>query len=257
MKGVKFVFVLFLLLVYGCRSTKIAATSEAKMMSVKNIIKKYYDNGFHKQTINARLRIKYTGKSDLPNLTASLRVKKDEAIWISLSKLGFPLAKILITPTKVSYYEKINRTYFEGDFSMLSNWLGTDLDYEKIQNLILGEAILNLKKDNYTVGVDKNFYLLAPKKQVDLYSIFFVLNADNFKIKSQQVLETDTQKKLLIEYDDYKVVDGEQFPTTVSITATDNTNKATIDIAYKSVEFNEPVSFPFEIPDNYRPIALK
>jgi hypothetical protein len=33
----------------------------------------------------------------------------------------------------VSYYEKIKGTYFEGDFSALSQWLGTDLDYSKIK----------------------------------------------------------------------------------------------------------------------------
>jgi hypothetical protein len=27
----------------------------------------------------------------------------------------------------------------EGDFSALSQWLGTDLDYNKIQNMLLGE----------------------------------------------------------------------------------------------------------------------
>jgi hypothetical protein len=48
---------------------------------------------------------------------------------------------------------KIKGTYFEGDFSALSQWLGTDLDYSKIQNLL--EALDDLKKENrqqnYTV----------------------------------------------------------------------------------------------------------
>jgi hypothetical protein len=38
-------------------------------------------------------------------------------------------------------HEKINNSYFEGDFSSLSQWLGTDLDYSKIQNLLLGQAM--------------------------------------------------------------------------------------------------------------------
>jgi hypothetical protein len=50
------------------------------------------------------------------------------------------MAKASITPTSVSYYEKIKGTYFEGDFSALSQWLGTDLDFNKIQNMLLGEA---------------------------------------------------------------------------------------------------------------------
>jgi hypothetical protein len=51
------------------------------------------------------------------------------------------MAKASITPTSVSYYG----TYFEGDFSALSQWLGTDLDYNKIQNMLLGEALIYQK----------------------------------------------------------------------------------------------------------------
>jgi hypothetical protein len=51
------------------------------------------------------------------------------------------MAKASITPTSVSYYG----TYFEGDFSALSQWLGTDLDYNKIQNMLLGEPLIYQK----------------------------------------------------------------------------------------------------------------
>jgi hypothetical protein len=55
------------------------------------------------------------------------------------------MAKASITPTSVSYYEKIKGTYFEGDFSALSQWLGTE-DYNKIQNMLLGEPLDDLSK---------------------------------------------------------------------------------------------------------------
>jgi hypothetical protein len=56
------------------------------------------------------------------------------------------MAKASITPTSVSYYEKIKGTYFEGDFSALSQWLGTDLDYNKIQNMLLGSLRRFIKR---------------------------------------------------------------------------------------------------------------
>jgi hypothetical protein len=45
--------------------------------------------------------------------------------------------------------KKIKGTYFEGDFSALSQWLGTDLDYNKIQNMLLGEPLDDLSKGKY------------------------------------------------------------------------------------------------------------
>jgi hypothetical protein len=56
------------------------------------------------------------------------------------------MAKALITLIQLVIM-KIKGTYFEGDFSALSQWLGTDLDYSKIQKNLL-EALDDLKKEN-------------------------------------------------------------------------------------------------------------
>jgi hypothetical protein len=42
------------------------------------------------------------------------------------------MAKALITLIQLVIMKK-KGTYFEGDFSALSQWLGTDLDYSKIK----------------------------------------------------------------------------------------------------------------------------
>jgi hypothetical protein len=54
------------------------------------------------------------------------------------------MAKASITPTSVSYYEKIKGTYFEGDFSALSQWLGTDLDYYMEIERIIRRAVVSI-----------------------------------------------------------------------------------------------------------------
>ncbi|MGB5364092.1 MAG: DUF4292 domain-containing protein, partial [Aureibaculum sp.] len=103
----------FAISIFGCKSVKISSSNINKGMTANNVIENHYDKAFNKETIIAKLKVKYIGKSNLPGVTASLRVKKDETIWISIYKLGFPIGKALITPQRVSYYEKINRTYFD------------------------------------------------------------------------------------------------------------------------------------------------
>ena len=78
------------------------------------------------------------------------------------------MAKALITPSKVSYYEKINNTYFEGDFSMLSNWLGTDLNFNKVQNLLIGEAFDDLREGKYTQTIVENLFRLEDQKDENI-----------------------------------------------------------------------------------------
>ena len=256
LKKITFIFIIALVIT-SCKSTNIGNTNTNLGMSAKKVIKNHYKNTFEKETINARLKVKYAGKTKLPGVTASLRVKKDETIWISLSKFGFPVGKILITQNRVSYYEKINKTYFDGDFSLLSHWLGTEVDFEKVQNLLLGQALLNLKNEKFLLDLHQNKYQLTPKKEAELFTMLFLINPDNFKISGEEIHQKEKDKKLTINYGNYTNVDGEAFPKEIFIAASDIKNTSTIAINYKSVAFNNPVSFPFKIPKNYKQIVLK
>lgn len=254
-KRFTYICILGLLMITSCKTKKAVGNSTVRGMSVNKIIKNHYANDFDKETITARLRVKYRGKSSLPSVTASLRLKKDNTIWVSLSKLGFPIGKALITTDKVSYYEKINKTYFEGDFTLLSNWLGTDLDFEKVQNLLLGQAILNLKDEKYRATQNENTFDLIPKKANEFFDILFSISGAHFKINEQKIEQEG--KTLTIGYGDYEKIDGETFPKKVLITALDGKYTTTVDVDYRSVQFNKSVSFPFKIPNGYKEIVLK
>ncbi|MCK5637268.1 MAG: DUF4292 domain-containing protein, partial [Flavobacteriaceae bacterium] len=97
LKNITLIFV-FLLLLTSCKSTKDTSNNIANL-SAKNVIKKNNEVRFDKTKIKASLLVKYQGKADLPNLNASMRLVKDSVIWLSFSKLGFPIAKLMITPT--------------------------------------------------------------------------------------------------------------------------------------------------------------
>lgn len=124
------------------QSVKEAAANESLVAA--KIIEGHYENNKEFSTLNIRANAKYKDEKQSHSVTADIRIKKDEIIWINVKLLGFPVAKALITPDKVSYYEKINNTYFEGNFNLLSNWLGTELDFNKVQNLLIGNAIDDL-----------------------------------------------------------------------------------------------------------------
>lgn len=247
----------FILILSSCKTKSVVSATTTKPMSASKIIKYHYGNSFNKETLTAKMKVKYKGKNDLPGVTASMRIKKDETIWISFSKLGFPVGKALITRYKVSYYEKINKTYFDGDFGLLSNWLGTDLDYEKVQNLLLGQAILDLNNDKHDVAIKDSHYELTPKEEHELFDILYLLNPQNFKLIKQQVSQPDENKTLSITYDNYERIDGEFFPKEVLITANDQKYITTINVEYRSVEFNKLIRFPFSIPIGYKEIELK
>lgn len=129
----------------SCKSTKSITGGEANSrLSAKNIVNAHYSNQPKFRTLRGRVKIDYTNGDDSQGVNVSLRMEKDKVIWMS-APLG--VVKAHITPQKVSFYNKLQNEYFDGDFSYLSELLGTELDFEKVQNLLLGNAVLDLRKE--------------------------------------------------------------------------------------------------------------
>ncbi|GGK39539.1 MULTISPECIES: DUF4292 domain-containing protein [Flavobacteriaceae] len=251
------IVLIFLLIFTSCKSNKNTVGSNISSISTKKIINNHYSSNFDQKTVNAKINAKYKDEKTSVSFSIKLRLEKDKTIWMSATKFGIPVAKVKITPSRVIYYEKMQRTYFDGDFSLLSKWLGTELDYEKVQNILLGQAVLNLKKGKYNSEIANNLYQLKPKKDIDLFGILFFMNPDNFKVNRQEIRNQEKQQLLSVSYPNYSKIKGEQFPKNIDIRAIDHKKITTINIEYRTVEFNERLTFPFSIPNGYKEISLK
>ena len=170
--------------------------------------------------------------------------------------LGITLAKVLITPEKVSYYEKINNTYFEGGFRLLSEWLGTDLDFEKVQQMLLGQVLFNLRKDKYRSSIAYQAYQLQPKAEA-LLGQLFLIRPDTFKMARQKFEQPIENRNLTIHYKSYQKAGNQDFPKEIYIEALQDKEKTTIEIEYKAVDYNARVSFPFKIPSGYKQVTIQ
>ena len=135
MKLYKLLSIILIIGFTGCKSTK-SLTSAGELdagLSAKQIIKETEKQVTRFKTLQARVRIDYKDGDKSNGTTVTLRIEKDKVIWMS-APLG--IARVMITPERVSFYDKLNNHYFDGDFSLLSDFLGTELDFEKVQNLL-------------------------------------------------------------------------------------------------------------------------
>jgi len=253
MKSIISAFLIVFLI--GCKPKQTVATAAAnENTEVSKVINGHYKNQHDFKTLNIRANAKYEDEKQSHSMNADIRIKKDEIIWINIKFLGIPMAKAMITPTKVSYYEKINNTYFEGDFSMLSNWLGTDLDFNKVQNLFLGKAIDDLTKDRWiSEVVDKMFKLSSPT-DVDVSQEFYFEGA-NYLLKKETIKQVSQNRNLEIRYPSYKEEKEMFLPNEINIKA-EQKSKVTIDIEYKHTTFNEDLSYPYSVPSGYTTVEI-
>lgn len=245
---------LLLFLFSSCKSAKIITdrTLDANL-SAKTIIKNHYRNSVNFKTLTSKLRIEYSDGASSQSVGVSLRMEKDKAIWLS-APLG--IVKALITPDRVSFYNKLENNYFDGSFEYLSQLLGTDLDFTKVQNLLLGEALFDLRDERYDVSLNTTSYELKPRTSYELFKTLFQIDPGNFKLASQQISQPLKKRLLEIRYKDYQQKNNTLMPNNVGIVAIDNDQRNVIDIEFRNIEFNAKISFPFKIPNGYEKIVL-
>lgn len=251
------VIVLVAILFNGCRGTKKVVDSESgSSIPMTQILSAHKEAIPNFKTLASRVQVVYDDGNKEQSITVSLRMEKDRIIWVKASILGITLAKAMITPEQVSYYETISNTYFEGDFTLLSDWMGTELDFEKAQAILLGQSIFSLDESNYKVSMAQNRYKLQPKTQPFNFIHSLFLNSGNFKVLSGSLSQPTEGRLFSLRYGDYQQVEGSYYPSDIWIDATDKDQKTKISVTYKNIDVNAAVSFPFDIPEGFEQIRL-
>ncbi len=245
----------------SCKSKQnVIKNDVVKKLTAKKIIKKHKAVSFDATSLDAKLKVGYfeqkNGNAKRYSFTVRLRVQKDSTIWMKGSKGIIPVFKIKITPSTFSYYSLINKQYFDGDYFLLEKILGTKISFNQLQNLLFGESILDLKKQKYLSYVADNSYVLSPKKQNEMYRISFLINPNNFKLKSQ-ILKIDKEKqKLQIDYSAYTYLDTQYIPKKIGINISKKKMNTKINIDFKSLTINKKVSTPYRVPSSYKRIKI-
>jgi len=257
MKFTKYILI-FLLVFTACKSNKRAimdAEYTVSEMSSRKIIKKHLAANFNKETIEARLKVSFdNGKID-ENFRVLLKMKKDEVIWMKGTKF-ITVFRVKITPTTVSYYSPYEKDYLETDFSVITDFLGTNVTFAQLQNLLLGQTVFDLKDKEFNNAIVNQSYVMTPKVQADLFSILFAVNPINFKLDNQSLRNSSKNQSLEILYSDYFYQDKVDMPRNVNILAKDNYKTTKVSIEYNDVEFNTALDFSHETPSGYKRIQL-
>ncbi len=250
----KFFYLLFVLVLASCGTTK--KITDLESASAKELISAHKAANPDFKTLAGRVQLVYETEEKLQSITVSLRMEKDKNIWIKASVLGITIAKVSITPTSVSYYETIGKTYFQGDFALLGEWIGTPINFQQAQNLLLGQTIFTLNPSEYSAAVFQNKFKIQPKQQPQNFIHSLFLNPENFKVASESLSQPNNERLLSIRYGDYQKIGDQFYPSTILIDTSEKGSKTKIEINYKKIDLNVDVSFPFEIPAGYEEIQL-
>lgn len=250
--------------VTSCTSSKVINDKEAPVVSEST---KIINQTLAKQSKFNHLTIQAKVAADLEEISgdvkATIYVNNGSKIWVNATKFGFTGARALITPEGFSAYEKIGGTYYEGDFSLANKLLKVDfIDYQKLQNLMLGKVFVDFNSTDYTASLDQNQYIVTYNKNTQIqtspqageYIQTYVFD-NGFRLKEAHLKDPKRKMEVDIEYANWTKVGEEEFPKNVKIIIKDKKTRQ-VDLEYNSFTYQE-TNTPFSIPSGYKKKDIK
>ncbi|HEU4496827.1 MAG TPA: DUF4292 domain-containing protein [Flavobacterium sp.] len=253
----KYITASLLIVLLSCNSKKavIAEANASEAVAAAKVIESHYKLKRDFKTAYIKSSARYKDDRQSQNVSAEIRIEKDKQILVSIRFLGITMAKALITPVQVRYYEKLGSKFFEGDYSALSRWLGTDLDFQKVQNMLIGGAMDDLAKGKYKAAVEDNLYKLEEAAGGNTKKYFY-FEAANYLIKRQEISQSLQDRTLTVSYPSHKDYPQAVMPAEIKIEAYQKGKRTSIGIEYNSISFDENLTFPYSVPDGYERIYI-
>jgi hypothetical protein len=224
--------------------------------------------------MNAKMKVDAEIDSSESSFNVSLRIRKDSVIWMTLSKLGIEGARLLITKDSVKFFKRPlgddTGKFFVGDYSYLSKIANTELDFEMLQSLLVGNSVEFYDEDEkLKPGITDCLYFLGTTRKKKMKKVIekgkelkepaqsIYLVPETFKIARILFYEFNPDRSFDAIYSDYQPQGADQlFPMKMNYTIKAN-KTVKVDLEYTKVSLDEEQSFPFKIPDNYERIVLK
>ena len=147
---------------YSCKSITVLPTNKPiSNVNINALIDKINTNTLNFKNFKSRIRVIYDDGKKKEQVIVQMRVKSDEIIWLSATML-VPIAKVIISKDNLRFYERFQKTYFDGDLNAINSILKTKINYNKLENILLGKPFVNL--DNYSwkqISSSKNYILIS------------------------------------------------------------------------------------------------
>ncbi len=233
------------------------------------LFNKLKDNELRYQELSIKFDADLVFDKKENSFKGNIKIKKDSLIWISITPLfGIEAFRVMFSNDSVKMINKLNNTYFLGDYSMINALFNTPFDFDMLQSLITGNDFSYYENDIFKAGIDNGYYKLTTlgrrklkkyvRNQVDNDKVLIQdiwLDPETFKITKQDWKEiTKQNSKMSFVYGSFsELEDGQIFPGTLDCDIAAE-NNISLKIKYSKVQVNKPFEFTFIIPENYQPV---
>lgn len=254
---------------FSCKTTRKVVQTPPALVKLKgaeviSVFDSMMSRQFNFEWLTAKATVDYTDKSGETNtFDVNLRVRKDSAIWISITPLlGIEAARVLINRDSLMILDRVHKNYTARDYIYLEEMLKTDLNYDMIQAVIVGNYFPYRKNEKLkSLYEDEPYVILSTlnKRQVKrvqeekdpskpVIQDFWI--DGNYRIAKSRITDDKKDRWIEANYKNFIDVNSELFPGNLVVTIS-SSSPIIIKLEYNKVVADEMFTMPFSVPEKY------
>ncbi|WP_375580958.1 DUF4292 domain-containing protein [Marivirga tractuosa] len=237
-----------------CSAVLIFSSCSKKLLPTSTIEEEYALEKFDFEYLQAKSKIRFSSPDRNLSSSASIRMKKDSVIWVSVSPVfGIEAARGFISQDTIVFMDRVNKDVYRYSYESLSNALNFEVDFEMVQSIILGNQVFDFQQDD---NFSKRAGELKIGQKRGRFELETQASSKNRKVENIRVKEIPDGSKMEIIFSEFNIVDDQAFPfnTMVEILSkgTKGDESTQVEINHSKVEVGDtPISFPFSVPGKY------
>jgi hypothetical protein len=252
----------------SCSAERNIIKAPLKDAGPEYLFSKLKENELKFDWLTAKFSAEYKNKDTEHSFGGQIRIRRDSLIWITLSPMmSIEVVRLMISQDSIKFINRMNNTYFIGDYEYLNRFLNTNIDYDILQAFLIGRDLSFYENDRFRASVDDKYYRLSTtdrhklkkyarssEEAVKVFIQNIWLDPANFKITRADVKEVKREHiRLEAAYASFKPLGNQLFPGEVHYNIYAE-NNLTVTALFSKVLVDEPQVFPFKIPASFKPI---
>ena len=213
--------------------------------------------------LSSSSKIRYSSEDQNVSATANIRIKKDSAIWISVTPgFGIEAARGLITRDSVIFINRLEKEYSAFSFQELSDKFNFNINYDLLESVLVGDMPRELAAADQVKKQSDHFLIRQQEEAltIDNFVDARLMRVDRVAVVDETNRGAQSGKRskntLNLQYEDFEKVDNQWLPfksvMSLDYQSRGQKRRIQVDIQFKKINIvKESLRFPFSIPDKY------
>ncbi len=192
------------IILFGSCKTAFVNSGKTENMRPAKLYKSLIENELQYENLSLKFSAEMFIGEESQEFSGMIRMEKDSAIWISLRSYNIEGARILFTQDSVKFINRLEKSYYVGDFEFIKKRFDIDMDFNMIQSIITNTFFFYPETEDISKAVNK----FKPCYDSSLYCMSSISERKYEKYYIEDKNQGRWERRLEKEYQDSSV-DGD------------------------------------------------